>query len=206
MLQNRVNPKGEIVKTEARGTMMGNRGVIHDVNKNIIRPYKHKAWITCVLQFKGKHRVVMLPDRWTELFFLDEATAFAAGHRPCCECRRGNFDQFKSYWIKGNPQYGFEPKVPIREIDAIIHEERIGKDRGKITYEEKVKNLPYGTFIVIADDFFLLAKDLLYKWSSFGYEPGIPFSKAEKVKVLTPRSIVNAFRAGYRPDALLSEF
>jgi len=116
MLQNRVDPKGEIIKTEARGTLMGNRGVIHDAQRNIVRRYKHKAWITCSLHFKERHRIVMSPNRWTELFFLDEATAFAAGHRPCCECRKENFKLFKLCWLKGNSQYGFTAKVSMKRM------------------------------------------------------------------------------------------
>src|SRR5450432_2352002 len=105
MLQNRVDPYGEIIRTEARGSLMGNRGVIHDANQKIVRAFKHKAWIACALQFQGRRRAVMSPNRWTELFFLDETTAFAAGHRPCSECRKENFKKFKQCWIIGNPQY-----------------------------------------------------------------------------------------------------
>jgi len=197
MLQNRVDPKGEIINTEARGTLMGNRGVIHDVHQKIVRAYKHKAWITCALQFKERHRVVMSLNRWTELFFLDEATAFAAGHRPCCECRNEKFKLFKLCWINGNPQYGFTRKVSIKEIDNIIHEERIDKNRGKVIYEANIRDLPNGTFIVLDADAFLLADDLVYRWSPFGYSQGVPVPPVETVKVLTPRSIVNAFKTGY---------
>jgi hypothetical protein len=84
-MQNRVDPFGNIIETKARGSFMGNRGVIHNEQKQITHAFKHKAWITCVLDFKGRKRTVMTVDRWTELFFLDEATAFAAGHRPCFE-------------------------------------------------------------------------------------------------------------------------
>jgi len=205
MLQNRVDPRGEIINTKARGTTLGNRGVIHAINQNIVRAFRHKAWITCSLQFKERHRIVMSPNCWTELFFLDEATAFAAGHRPCCECRRDNFKQFKRCWLQGNPQRGFDPKVSIREIDNIIHEERIGKDREKITYEENVHDLPDGTFIIWEDDSFLLVGGFLYRWSPFGYSPGIAVpQKTRSVKVLTPRSIVNAFKAGYHPGTQLA--
>lgn len=198
MLQNRVNPKGEIINTEARGTLMGNRGVIHDVARKIVRAYKHKAWITCALQFKGRHRTVMSSNRWTELFFLDEATAFAAGHRPCCECRKEKFKQFKQCWLNGNPQYGFTSKVSIKEIDNIIHEERIDKNRGKVIHEANMREVPNGTFLVLGSDEFLLANDLIYRWSPFGYSQGIPVPQIERVKILTPRSIVNAFKAGYK--------
>jgi hypothetical protein len=199
MRQNRVDPLGRIIKTEARGTFMGNRGVIHDPNENIVRAFKHKAWITCALQFKERHRVVMTPNRWTELFFLDEATAFAAGHRPCCECRKENFKQFKVCWLMGNPQYGLEPAVSIKEIDTIIHRERIAKDAAKKMYQARAHDLPEGTFIELEGSPFLLANKRRYKWSPFGYRRGILIAKNETVNVLTPGSVVNAFMAGYRP-------
>src|ERR1700761_3400486 len=110
MLRNRVTPQGDIIKTPARGAWMGNRGVIHDEHKQIRRSFKLKAWITCLLQFKGRHREVMTPGRWTELFFFDEATAFSAGHRPCGECRRHDYRRFKAAWLEGNPQYAFTQK------------------------------------------------------------------------------------------------
>jgi hypothetical protein len=199
MFQNRITPTGEIIRTEARGTLMGNRGVIHDANKNIVRAFKHTAWITCALQFKERHRVIMSPNRWTELFFLDEATAFAAGHRPCWECRKENFNQFKLCWLQGNAHYGFDPKVSIKEIDNIIHDERIGKDRRKIIYQEQIKGLPDGTFILHDGEPFLFVSGFIYRWSPFGYSAAIPIAKTEMISVLTPRSIVNSFGAGYTP-------
>src|ERR1700743_3660322 len=102
MLQNRVDPQGNIIKTTARGAWMGNRGQLHNEQRQIVRPFKLKAWLTCLLQFNGRKREVMSPQRYTELFFLDEATAFAAGHRPCFECRRKDYDLFKSFWLQGN--------------------------------------------------------------------------------------------------------
>jgi hypothetical protein len=90
-LQNRVDPFGNLIRTPARGTIMGNRGGVLHANREIIRPYKSRRWITCVLNFKDRHRIVMSERRYTELFFLDEATAFSAGHRPCAECRRDRF-------------------------------------------------------------------------------------------------------------------
>ncbi|HEY0652814.1 MAG TPA: hypothetical protein VGD65_06790, partial [Chryseosolibacter sp.] len=113
MLQNRVDPFGSIISTAARGTWMGNRGVIHNEQKQITRPFKHKAWITCVLEFKDRRRTVMSPGRWTELFFMDEATAFAAGHRPCFECRREDAKRFKECWLKGNPSHQFSMSTSI---------------------------------------------------------------------------------------------
>ena len=101
-MQNRVNPFGQIIETTARGLWMGTRGNIHNAERKIVRQFKLKAWITCRLEFKGRKRQMMMPNLYTELFFLDEATAFAAGHRPCCECRREDYNNFKAAWLKGN--------------------------------------------------------------------------------------------------------
>ena len=148
MLQNRVDPQGNIIATSASGAWMGNRGQLHGKGKHILRPYKLKAWITCLLEFKGWKRQVMSPNLYTELFFLDEATAFAAGHRPCFECRRKDYDRFKSCWLKGNPAYGFNGKTSIKEFDAIIHEERIDQQGKKVTHRANIHSLPNGTFIL----------------------------------------------------------
>ena len=142
----------------------------------------------------------MAPDRWTELFFLDEATAFAAGHRPCCECRRTDFNRFKSFWLKGNPGYNFNDKTSIREIDKILHQERINRDGLKITFDEKLADLPNGSFVLFNDTPFLVLEHKLFQWSAFGYEKGIAVRGIERLPVLTPRSLVNAFRAGYLPQ------
>ena len=104
-LQNRVDPFGNIIRTPARGTMLGNRGgALHNSDKEIVRAYKSRRWITCVLEFRGRHRVVMSENRYTELFFLDEAVAFAAGHRPCAECRRARYEAFKDAWRRTHHQ------------------------------------------------------------------------------------------------------
>src|SRR5262245_61405643 len=99
--QNRVTPFGEVVAVPERGTFMGNRGVLHDEGGRIRRAWLVKRWILCVLEFKGRHRAIMAPDRYTELFFLDEATGLAAGHRPCAECRRSRFLAFRDAWAAG---------------------------------------------------------------------------------------------------------
>jgi hypothetical protein len=200
MLQNRVDPKGNIIKTSARGAWLGNRGQLHGCGKTILRPFKHQAWIICLLQFKGRHRQVMAPNLWTELFFLDEATAFAAGHRPCFECRREAANRFKAAWLKGNPEYGFDFKTAIGKIDEIIHAERIGHERNKITFETDPEELPDGTFIQLQNNPYLLTGKTLYHWTPFGYEKGIPLPALKAVMVLTPNSTVKAFRAGYQPQ------
>jgi hypothetical protein len=198
-LQNRITPNGDIISTTARGAWLGNRGVIHNAQKQTIKPFNLKAWITCALEFRGRHREVMMPNRWTELFFLDEATAFSAGHRPCFQCRYKDHKRFKSAWLKGNPQYGFTEKTPVSEIDKILHAERINKGE-KVTYNDDPANLPDCTFILIDSLPYVISKDLMYQWTPIGYEKGITLPTAQQVEVLTPRSIVNMLRAGYEPQ------
>ena len=200
MLQNRVNPSGEIIKTPHRGAWLGNRGVLHNKQQQIIRPYKIRAWITCALSFRGRHREVMQPNRSTELFFLDEATAFSAGHRPCFQCRYEDHQRFKTSWLMGNPEFGFNMKTPVAEIDDILHRERVDADQAKITYKEKLADLPDGTFILLQDRPYLLKNSQLYAWTPGGYEKSIPLPDLGTVSVLTPKSIVKMFRAGYLPQ------
>jgi len=203
MLQNRVNPFGQIIKTQHRGTWMGNRGVIHNAGKEIVRQFKVKAWITCALEFRGRHREIMQPDRWTELFFLDEATAFSAGHRPCFQCRYADHQRFKMYWLKGNPEYGFDMKTAVTKIDDILQRERIAADKTKVTYEESLDVLPDGTFITYQNNPYLVKAKQLHLWTPAGYETPIPFPVLDKVQVLTPKSFVNMFAAGYVPHTLI---
>jgi hypothetical protein len=200
MHQNRVDPYGNIIETPARGGWMGNRGLLHNEHQQIVRPYKLKAWITCVLQFKGRKRTVMSPNLYTELFFLDEATAFAAGHRPCFECRRQEAVKFKSLWLKGNPGYGFNEKTLIQLIDDVLHRERINHDGSKVKYEDKLNSLPDGCFIEYEGKPYLLSKGSIFQWSPFGYAGRAALPEIEKITVLTPKSIVNAFRSGYQPQ------
>ena len=200
MLQNRVDPFGNLIKTKARGLLTGTRGVIHNHQQEIIRPFKLKAWLTCRLEFKGRKRKMMSPDKYTELFFLDEATAFAAGHRPCCECRRDDFNRFKMLWLKGNPEYGFNEKTSIQKIDSIIHEERINRSRLKVTFEESIQNIPNSTFVCIDNNPYLVFNGQFLLWTPFGYNKGTAFAGKEKLTVLTPKSIVNTFQMGYLPQ------
>jgi len=199
-MQNRVDPFGQIIDTKARGKWIGNRGRIHNEKKEIICPYKLQAWLTCQLSFKGRKRQIMAANSYTELFFLDEATAFAAGHRPCFECRRGDFHLFKKLWIEANPQYKFSEKTSIREIDKILHGERINADGTKKIYREHLNNLPDGTFISLEERPYLLFKKHLYGWTPYGYEKQNEITINGKVNVLTPLSIVNTFHAGYVPE------
>src|SRR6266849_1342142 len=140
-LQNRVDPFGNIFRTSARGTMMGNRGgALHNADREIVRRYKSRRWIACVLEFRDRHRSVRSPGRYTELFFLDEAVAFAAGHRPCAECRRERFNAFKNAW---------KPNESLRApaIDAELHRTRLDTRGTKRTYEAALDSLPNGCFV-----------------------------------------------------------
>ena len=200
MLQNRVNPLGDIIRTPARGAWMGNRGLLHNERQEIVRPYRLIPWITCVLSFKNRHRPVMAPGQYTELFFLDEATSFAAGHRPCKECRREAHGLFKKYWALGNPLYALNEHAKIGAIDAVLHAERITVDNTKVLYEAPIGELPDGAFFLQDGKPFLIRGDKLYPWMPEGYGQAIDRPKETCVMVLTPRSVVNAFSAGYRPQ------
>jgi hypothetical protein len=179
---------------------MGNRGVIHNEHKQITHTFKHKAWITCSLEFKGRKRTVMTPGRWTELFFLDEATAFAAGHRPCFECRREDAQRFKFCWIQGNASHNLSMNTSIKEIDEVIHRERIDSEKKKVVHQRRSSEIPEGTFILFGAAPYIVSKKRLHRWTPFGYEKSITLPQDSFITVLTPNSIVNAFQAGYIPE------
>ncbi len=204
MLQNRVDPFGNIIKTAARGSWMGNRGILHNDQQQLLRSFKLQAWITCKLECNGRKRQVMSPHRYTELFFLDEATAFGAGHRPCFECRREAYHQFKTLWLKGNPEYQFDEKTSIKKIDAILHEERMTRDESKVTFEEATDSIPDGTFILFENKPYLVSENQMYLWSPFGYDKGCALPNENSLTVLTPQSVVKTFRAGYKPQIALT--
>ena len=201
--QNRVTPFGEIVTVPERGTMMGNRGILHEVDGRIRRRWQVKRWLLCVLEFKGRHRMVMAPNRYTELFFLDEATGLAAGHRPCAECRRSRFLAFRNAWVIGERRViGSEP-IRAEMMDAQLHAERIGPDRSKRVFTENIDELPDGVFVsldALVGDAWLLWGDDLLAWSARGYTERRPRPRGEAVTVLTPRSSVAAIREGYVPE------
>jgi hypothetical protein len=202
-LQNRVNPFSVITSTPERGAWTGNRGVIHNERKEIVRNFAVKYWITCVLDYKGKRRVVMSPNRWTELFFLDEATAFAAGHRPCGFCRHADFKRFKNLWIVANgKRYGLEGNPKMDVIDALIHQERLDENGFQKTFKAELSTLPNGTFIAFdaLSNAYLWYDKKLFEWAFKGYSEVKEFDKNQEVLVLTPLSYVNVFRAGYVPQ------
>jgi hypothetical protein len=146
-LQNRVTPFGEIVASTARGGLMGNRGILHDDRKQLgAARWRSKAWISCVLEWKGSQRTVMSPGSYTELFFLDEATSCAAGHRPCAQCRRRDYNRFVAAWRQAE-DIGEGTPVTASVIDARLHTERVApRTRGKITFTAPLGNLPDGNF------------------------------------------------------------
>ena len=203
MLQNRVDPFGNLIRTTARGNWMGNRGILHNDHQEIVRSFKLKAWITCKLEFNGRKRQVMTPHRYTELFFLDEATSFAAGHRPCFECRRTDYQTFKSFWLKGNPGYGFNEETSIKKIDGILHKERIGKGKSKLFFEESIGTIPNGSFVLFEKNPYLVFDKQIYLWTPFGYNMPVSMPSINKLFMLTPKSLANTFHAGYEPQIAL---
>jgi len=196
-LQNRVDPGGELFRTNARGTIMGNRGgAIHNTDREIVRRFKSRRWIACVLEFRGRHRIVMSERRYTELFFLDEAVAFAAGHRPCAECRRERFNAFKEAWRRGTGQ----AMLPYAaEMDVELHPARIGNRGEKITYEAELGSLPDGCFVRLEGRAYLVHDAALLLWTPEGYSQREVIHKHLVTSVLTPKPIVECFRQGYRP-------
>jgi hypothetical protein len=196
--QNRVNPFGELIATEARGTLMGNRGCLHDEQQRIRRSFVGKRWIICVLRFRDRRRTVMAPGRYTELFFLDEATALAAGHRPCCECQRARCLEFRRLWLEANPGVVETPSPSLDEIDRALHAERIDRHKAKVTWPARLVELPSGAMVAEASDraFLVLGKRLL-PWSVKGYWPAVDPPADATFRVLTPRSVVRCLRGGF---------
>jgi hypothetical protein len=192
-LQNRVTPFGEVIALEGRGLIMGNRGVLHDDNRRIVRPWKVRRWIACCIEFRGRRRTIMAPKRYTELFFLDEATAFSAGHRPCRECRYADYQRFRSLWegCHGGP-------ASADAMDTQLHQERL-IGRTKRTYRSNIGALPDGTYVALEADPWLVWGDEVLAWSGAGYANRKRRPARMDVDVLTPRSIVAVLAAGYRP-------
>jgi hypothetical protein len=201
--QNRVTPFGEIIAVTERGTVMGNRGWLHDEAGRIRRCWQVDRWLLCRLEFNGRHRQVMAPNRYTELFFLDEATGLAAGHRPCFECRRKSYIAFLDAWVSGKVGALGAERPTAGSMDERLHAERVGPGRIKRTYAANIKELPNGVFVTLGEDSsqaHLLWKGQLLEWSPGGYTGARSLPRSEEVTVLTPRSTVAAIRAGYVPE------
>ena len=204
--RNRVNPYGEIVATPAHGTLMGNRGCLHDNLDHPVRQYQGRRWIICVLDFRERKRTPMPPGQYTSLFFLDEATALAAGHRPCAECQRARFTAFHAHWGAANLELAGGEAPSVDTIDTTLHGERISdhyyqRDKVKLTYTERLDQLPDGTVVVLDASAipYLVLGDTLLPWSFEGY--GQPIARPTiPVRVLTPRSTVRALAHGYLPN------
>jgi hypothetical protein len=195
-LQNRVDPFGELSAEPARGTLMGNRGGrFHTPARTLTaRRWASRQWICCVLTFKGRHRDVW-GQFYTELFFLDEPTALAAGHRPCFECRRQDAENFSQYWRKA---LGKRRHPRAAEMDQVLHRERLD-GRAKRRQRRSIDGLPDGVFIALDGTAFALRGDALLRWTPEGYNARMPRPRRVIVEVLTPPAIIAVLSAGYRP-------
>ena len=194
--QNRVTPLGELIADPARGSVYGNRGCLHDQSGRIRRRYNGKRWIACRLQFRGWHRgPLMQPGRFTELFFLDEATAFAAGHRPCALCRREDYTRFVDLWRRIHPgQTGAD------EIDVQLHAERVDPTtRGQRHHEARLDELPDGAFVMYDGEPRLVLGPHLLGWTPSGYRDATPRSPRSRTVLITPPSSVEILRNDWQP-------
>ncbi len=195
--QNRVDPYGRLVADPARGAWFGNRGCLHDDEGQIRRFHSGRRWIYCRLEFKGRQRELLQPGRYTELFFLDEATAFAAGHRPCAECLRERFNEFRAHW----PETAEGGPVSAAELDQQLHHERIERGGARVTFVAPLGELPDGVIVTTQGEGPALYRDgQLRPWSFGGYGDGVAAPSDARVEVLTPRSTVAAFAAGFEPQ------
>jgi len=198
-LQNRVDPYGRLHAVGARGTLMGNRGVLHDASRRVVAAWRTRRWIACVLSFRGRHREVFAPRRYSELFFLDEATALSAGHRPCAECRRARYEAFRAAWAAGNGRNG-EAKPSADEMDRVLHRERVVSAPDAPRRVAPLAALPPGTMVEVDGRPWLVRDGGLRPWSFGGYGPARRLPARTRVRVLTPGSIVRAMRAGFAPE------
>ncbi len=193
-LQNRVTPLGELVSTPDRGLVYGNRGCMHDASGRIRRRWGCTRWIACQLQFRGWQRSPLLqPGRFTELFFLDEATAFAAGHRPCALCRRADYNRFTAIWTELHPgQHGADA------VDAQLHGERVRPGSGeRRLHEAPFAELPDGAFVLHdGEPRLVLGKELL-AWSTGGYGARRRRPARGSATVITPPSLLALLGAGW---------
>lgn len=209
--RNRVTPFNEIVALDMRGTLMGNRGRLHDERGDLgRRHYTTRSWVACVLQFNNRHRPVMQPGRYTELFFLDEPTSLAAGHRPCGQCRYADYHRFLAAWRAGNG----EAPAGLHDIDRALHEDRFDRVlRRQKRRTIALSSLPNGAMVTLDDapeQAMLVWNAALLAWSPAGYRERLSRPDDRSVLLLTPGSTVKALAAGYTPmlhptaEALLS--
>lgn len=195
-LQNRVLPTGEITAIPARGTLTGNRGIIHRDDKTLgTARWSHHAWICCTLEWQGRKRPVMTGRNWTELFFLDEATAFAAGHRPCGYCRRAAYAAYVAAWAKTT---GTRPSA--KAMDKTLHPARVTRDRQQIRHTAPLSTLPDGCFVLYDNHPHLIWQGALRPYTADGYRAPIVAKSETTVSVLTPKPTVDVLSAGYKPQ------
>jgi hypothetical protein len=198
--QNRVTPLGELIADPARGSVYGNRGCLHDGAGIIRRRYNGRRWITCRLAFRGWHREpLMQPGRFTELFFLDEATAFAAGHRPCALCRREDYVRFVEIWR------GFHPEQTGADaIDTQLHMERVDPStRRQRHHVARIDELPNGAFVLHDGTPRLVMDRRLLRWTPSGYVDPVRRPTSERAVLITPPSSIEVLRTDWRPDVPL---
>ena len=194
-LQNRVTPTGDIIATPHRGMFTGNRGIIHDpATKTLLKKrWSSPAWLTCTCEFRGRRREVMAQRSWTELFFLDEATALAAGHRPCFYCRKDDANRFRAAWEKGNRVHD----VRMHDIDTTLHHERL--DHGKKRLHAllvPLDQLPEGAMVQHDEQSYLVTQGRALKWSPAGYSAAEQLP--DEATLLTPPSTLRTLNAGYQ--------
>jgi hypothetical protein len=194
-LQNRVTPLGDLIADPARGLVYGNRGCLHDEEGRIRRRYNGRRWIACRLRFKGWHREPLVqPGKFTELFFLDEATAFAAGHRPCALCRREDYDRFIALWSALH-----RGQAGADAIDAQLHGERtVQETRAQRHHEAPFDGLPDGAFVVHDGAPHLVLGPQLLSWTPAGYGARVPRPSHARAHVITPPSLVEVLRGGWQ--------
>jgi hypothetical protein len=195
-LQNRVTPSGDIIADPHRGLFTGNRGIIHDpATKTLLaKRWSSPAWLVCLCEFRGWRRKVMDGRSWTELFFLDEATAFAAGHRPCFFCRRDDANRFRAAWEQGNGV----ADIRARDMDTVLHRERLERGKKRLhPLPGPIEQLPDGALVQAGDGYFLIAQGRALQWSMAGYRK--TSEPIENAMLLTPPSTLRAIGAGYRP-------
>jgi hypothetical protein len=187
-LRNRVTPLGELIADPARGLVYGNRGCLHDDRGEIRRRFATRRWIACRLAFKGwRRKALMQPGKFTELFFLDEATAFAAGHRPCALCRREDYDRFLELVAASGAD----------EIDDRLHRERLA-GTGRRLRPAMAHELPDGAFVLRDGEPWLVLGAQLLRWTPSGYTTGVPRSD-RPVETITPASLLAVLHAGWQP-------
>lgn len=194
--QNRVTPFGDIVAISQRGMFTGNRGIIHDPSTKTLltRRWATQAWLVCVCEFKGRRRDIMAGRSWTELFFLDEAVALAAGHRPCFLCRREAAERFRACWASAKA----EPPRSARQMDAILHGERLDRGRRRLhPIPCLLTDLPDGVVVAVEGKAYTLCAGLAHRWADNGYDRAQVLHTADWM--LTPPSTVMAILGGYRP-------